>query len=220
MRHPGQLAPTDDADNGKAARRALDLGHSRRLSRRHRVASAGTRTARRDDTEIGIGVDVLYREIGKFGAIGALAYLLDTYLYNLLRVGIWPVTEAPLGHKTVLCKVISTSVATVAAWLGNRYWTFRHRHRPTARAEVLLFGVVNAGGLLMAAGCLVVSHYLLGLTSPLADNISANAVGLVLGTLFRFWAYRQFVFTDRRDRSPLAPLAPAPAAVSRGRRAA
>ena len=39
------------------------------------------------------------------------------------------------------------------------------------------------------------SHYVLGLTSPLADNISANIVGLGAGSLFRFWAYRRFVFT-------------------------
>jgi putative flippase GtrA len=144
-------------------------------------------------------VDVLYREMVKFGAIGALAFVVDFYVYNLLRVGVWPVTEAPLGHKTVLCKVISVSVATVVAWLGNRYWTFRHRRRTTARAEFVLFGVMNVGGLLIAAGCLGVSHYLLGQTSALADNISANVVGLVLGTLFRFWAYRQFVFTELRD---------------------
>ena len=32
------------------------------------------------------------------------------------------------------------------------------------------------------------------LDSQLADNIAGNGVGLVLGTLFRFWAYRTFVF--------------------------
>jgi len=143
--------------------------------------------------------DVLYREMVKFGAIGALAFVVDLYVYNLLRVGLWPVTEAPLGNKTVLCKVVSVSVATVVAWLGNRYWTFRHRRRATARSEFALFVVMNVGGLLIAAACLGVSHYLLGLTSALADNVSTNVVGLVLGTLFRFWAYRQFVFTELRD---------------------
>jgi putative flippase GtrA len=143
-------------------------------------------------------VDVLAREMMKFGAVGALAFVVDTYVYNLLRVGIWPITEAPLGHKTVLCKVISVSVATVVAWLGNRYWTFRHRRREAARGEFVLYGVMNVGGLLIAAACLAFSHYVLGLHSPLADNIAANVVGLVLGTLFRFWAYRQFVFTDLR----------------------
>jgi putative flippase GtrA len=144
-------------------------------------------------------LDVFAREVMKFGAVGALAFVVDFYVYNLLRVGVWPVTEAPLGHKTVLCKVISVSVATVVAWLGNRYWTFRHRRRSTPRAEFVLFVSMNAGGLLIAAGCLAFSHYVLGLHSPLADNISANVVGLVLGTLFRFWAYRQFVFTELRE---------------------
>lgn len=143
-------------------------------------------------------IDVLAREMMKFGAVGALAFVVDAYVYNLLRVGIWPLTEAPLGHKTVLCKVISVSVATVVAWLGNRYWTFRHRRRQAARGEFLLYAAMNIGGLLIAAGCLAFSHYVLGLHSPLADNIAANVVGLVLGTLFRFWAYRQFVFTDLR----------------------
>jgi putative flippase GtrA len=162
-------------------------------------------------------VDVLYREMVKFGAIGALAFLVDFYVYNVLRVGVWPFSEAPLGHKTVLCKVISVSVATVVAWLGNRYWTFRHRRRATARAEFVLFVVMNIGGLLIAAGCLGTSHYLLGLTSALADNISANMVGLVLGTLFRFWAYRQFVFTELRAQPGGPRDAVPPAAYERRR---
>jgi putative flippase GtrA len=90
------------------------------------------------------------------------------------------------------------AVATVVAWLGNRYWTFRHRRRATMRHEFMLFVVMNIGGLLIAVGCLGFSHYVLGLTSALADNISGNAVGLALGTVFRFWAYRQFVFTETR----------------------
>jgi len=150
-------------------------------------------------------VDVLYREAMKFGAIGALAYVVDVYVFNLLLSGWWPLTSAPLGHKAVTCKVISVSAATVVAWLGNRYWTFRHRRRATARSEFVLFVVMNIGGLLIAAGCLGVSHYLLGLTSKLADNVSANLVGLVLGTLFRFWAYRRFVFTELRETPP-APV--------------
>jgi hypothetical protein len=44
--------------------------------------------------------------------------------------------------------------------------------------------------------CLSFSHDLLGFTSPLADNISGNFFGIGLGTLFRFWAYRRFVFTE------------------------
>ena len=52
--------------------------------------------------------------------------------------------------------------------------------------------------------CLVLSHYGLGLTSRLADNI-ATIIGIGLGTLFRFWTYRRFVFAHEPmdvDTSP------------------
>ena len=39
---------------------------------------------------------------------------------------------------------------------------------------------------------------MLGLSGPLADNIAANVVGLLLGTLFRFWSYRTWVFPAQR----------------------
>ena len=46
----------------------------------------------------------------------------------------------------------------------------------------------------IAVATLGISHYVLGFTSPLADNIAANGVGLALGTAFRFWSYRRWVF--------------------------
>jgi len=144
-------------------------------------------------------VDVVYREMVKFGAVGAVAYAVDLYVYNLMRVGVWPLHAGPLEGKPLVCKVISVAVATVVAWLGNRYWTFRHRRRATPRAEFVLFAVMNVGGLVIALACLGISHYLLHFTSPLADNISANVIGLALGTLFRFWAYRTLVFTELRN---------------------
>jgi putative flippase GtrA len=60
--------------------------------------------------------------------------------------------------------------------------------------EYLLFFVFNGIAMLISLTCLWVSHYLLGLDTPLADNISANVVGLILGTMFRFFAYRTWVF--------------------------
>ena len=49
--------------------------------------------------------------------------------------------------------------------------------------------MLNAIGLAISLMCLFISHYVLDLTSALADNISANVIGLVLGTTFRFWSY-------------------------------
>jgi putative flippase GtrA len=139
-------------------------------------------------------IDVVYREMVKFGAVGAVAFLVDVGTFNLLRFGLLGV-DGPLEGKPLTAKAVSVFVATIVAWLGNRYWTFRRRRRASRRREFVLFLVMNACGLGIALACLGISHYVLGLTSALADNVAANVIGLGLGTLFRFWSYKHFVFT-------------------------
>jgi putative flippase GtrA len=139
------------------------------------------------------GVDRLWHEVAKFGAVGLVAFVIDIGLFNLLR---FAGGDGPLYDKPLTAKVISVSVATTFAYFGNRYWTFRHRGRTSFGREYALFFLLNGVGMLISVGCLWFSHYALGLTSPLADNISANVIGLGLGTLFRFWSYRRWVFPD------------------------
>jgi len=138
----------------------------------------------------------LIAQLAKFGVVGGIAYVVDVGLFNLLS---YAGSSPLLAGQPLLAKVISTGVATVVAWLGNRYWTFRHHRRPDATREFVLYLVMCTIGLLIALSCLWVSHYLLGFTSPLADNISANVIGLIAGTTFRFWAYKRFVFTHRSE---------------------
>ena len=133
----------------------------------------------------------LMREIAKFGAVGLVALVVDVGLFNLLR---YAGGEGPFYDRPLTAKVISVIAATTVAYFGNRFWTFRHRGRTGMGREYALFFVLNGVGMLIALGCLWFSHYALGLTSPLADNISANVVGLALGTIFRFWSYRRWVF--------------------------
>lgn len=153
-------------------------------------------------TRLHDALDILVREVIKFGLVGAVAFVVDIGAFNLLR---FAGGEGPLYDRPITAKVVSVCLATLTAWLGNRYWTFRHRRRAAAHHELALFVVFNAVGMGIALACLAVSHYVLDLRSPLADNISANGVGLVLGTLFRFWAYRTIVFKGDAlaDRSPL-----------------
>lgn len=140
-------------------------------------------------------LDVLVREAAKFGVVGLVAFVVDTGLYNYLVFGL-PGGDGrgPLHDIPLRAKILATCIAMVVAWLGNRYWTFRHRRRSQRLREFVLYVVFNVIGLGIAVACLGFSRYVLGLDSQLADNISANGVGLVLGTLFRFWAYRTYVF--------------------------
>lgn len=127
-----------------------------------------------------------FHELAKFGTVGALAFIVDVSLFNII------LHEAP--HKPLTAKVVSTVVAATIAFFLNRAWSFKHRQRSSVRREYTLFFVLNAIGLVIAVGCLGFSHYVLDLHSRLADNISANGFGLVLGTSFRFWSYRRFVW--------------------------
>jgi putative flippase GtrA len=138
-------------------------------------------------------VTKMQRELGKFGVIGLIAYVIDLAVFNLLR---FAGGEGPLFDKPLTAKVISVLVATTFAYFGNRNWTFKDRTRSSFRREYALFFVFNAVGMIISLTCLWISHYILGFDSALADNISANVIGLVLGTVFRFWGYHNWVFPN------------------------
>lgn len=143
-------------------------------------------------------------QVVRFGVVGIFGFIADVGGFNLLR---YAGGEGPLFHYPLTAKVISGILATIVAWLGNRYWTFRDTRRAKAHQEFLLFAVVAGIGTLIAMGCLWISHYVLRFTSPLADNIAANVIGLGLALCFRFWAYRRHVFSGHGDGSGLSEVA-------------
>lgn len=138
---------------------------------------------------------LLWREIMKFGTVGGIAYLIDSSVFIFLR-------EGALSHRTLVAGVIASVVATMFSWLANRYWTFRHRRRAAVWRELGMFCLMNAIGIGIATFCLFISHYVLGFQTTQSDFIAKNVVGLVLGTIFRFLAYRYWVFTEELADDP------------------
>lgn len=137
-------------------------------------------------------------ELARFGSVGAVAYVVDVGLFNVLRFG----PGELLADKPLTAKIIAAGVATLVAWVGNRYWTFASKRTGTPLRELVAFFAVNGLGMAAAVGCLAFSHYVLGLTSPLADNIAGNVVGVAVGTAIRYVAYRTFVFTGDKGSTP------------------
>ena len=83
-------------------------------------------------------------------------------------------------------------------FLGNRYWTFRHRERTGMGRETIMFFVLNGVGLLIQQACLAWPS----MNSAAHDKLSYNAaflVGIGLATLFRFWSYRKWVWLAHSD---------------------
>ena len=130
--------------------------------------------------------EVLLHEMAKFGLVGAFNLGLDAGLFNLLHFG-WGV--GPLTSKT-----LSMAVAATSSYFMNRHWSFAHRARTSFRREYVLFFLLNIVGLAIALVVLGFTRYVLGLTGAVAMNVAAVGVGTALGMLWRFYAYKRWVF--------------------------
>lgn len=137
-------------------------------------------------------VVLLWREVAKFGVVGGLGWVIDNGIYIILHTSL-------MNGSTLKARVVSSSIAILFSWFANRYWTFRHRRGDRVWREFLVFIFVSLIGMAIAILCQYVSHYILGFKNLDADLISGGVVGLILGTIFRFLAYRFFVFKKELD---------------------
>lgn len=142
-------------------------------------------------------------EFAKFGTVGVINTILNYAVFNALILTVF-------AQGQLKANVIATVIATTASYFMNRHWTYRDRPKSALRREYTLFFVFNLAGLVIELGVLGMAKYGFGLTSLLALNI-AKTFGLVLGTTFRFWAYRTFVF-PAATAAVLVPGQPAPSA--------
>jgi putative flippase GtrA len=135
----------------------------------------------------------LVPELAKFGIVGATGAVVDlggsAVLYGTFHFG-------PLK-----AKAIAIAAACVVTYLGSRFWTFRHRENQPLARELALFIVLNGIGLLIAEVVIAITAYAVGSKDQLAYN-TASVIGTGLGTIFRYFAYKKWVF--------LAPAAARP----------
>jgi putative flippase GtrA len=137
-------------------------------------------------------------EIAKFGTVGIINIFVNSAVVNLLWLTPW------LHGSQVKAKAIATVVAATSAYFMNRHWTYRNRPKSSLRREYTLFFAFNLVGLLIEVGAVSVAKYWLHRTDLLVLNIF-SLIGIGLGTLFRFWAYRTHVF----KLAPVGLAAPA-----------
>jgi len=127
----------------------------------------------------------LIPELAKFGVVGLIGSVIDlggaAYLHGELGVG-------PL-----FAKGLSILAATVVTYFGSRYWTFRHRVNQALLREGLLFVALNIVGLAIAEIVIAITTYGLDYKGSLAYN-AASVVGTGLGTIFRYFSYKKWVF--------------------------
>ena len=129
--------------------------------------------------------EMLIHEVGKFGLVGICSTILTFLIQNALYGHVGPTTQV----------IIANAIATVFAYLGNRYWAFRHRKNARMGRETVLFIVFNVIGTLIQTAFVDFNHYALHNHDRLSLNI-ATVVGIIFATLFRLFCYRKFVFSS------------------------
>lgn len=133
-------------------------------------------------------------EAWRFGVVGAANVGINFLAFNALALTLFPDGE-------LKANVVATAFATTTSYLMNRSWTFRHRRTSRIPREFVLFIAFNVAGLAIELAVMGLAKYGLGLASLWALNL-AKAAGLGLGTVFRFWTYRTFVFRAVRETAP------------------
>jgi putative flippase GtrA len=147
-------------------------------------------------------VRTMLPEILKFLVVGGLGTVIDLGGAALLH--------SKYHFEPLAAKAVSVTLATLFTYLGSRFWTFRERENQSVRREAVLFFVLNVVGLLIAEAVIGLVTYVMGLRGPLEYN-AASFIGTGLGTIFRFYAYRKWVFLDPEGASAAMPLPDAPA---------
>jgi putative flippase GtrA len=125
----------------------------------------------------------LIHTIGKFGIVGIVSTIITFAVQNALYGHVGPTTTV----------VVANAVATCFAYLGNRYWAFRHRKTANMGRETVLFVFFNVVGTLIQTAFVDLNHYVLGNHDRISYNI-ATVIGIIFATLFRLFCYRKFVF--------------------------
>jgi putative flippase GtrA len=126
---------------------------------------------------------ILLKEVTAFGTVGVVALAIDLGIFTWLS-----------PHGALKAKCVSTVVATMFAYLGNRHLSFSHRARTGLRRETSFFFAINLIVLLFSEIIIAVFVYPLKFRHDSLVVFVVNLATIGMGTIFRFWAYKRFVF--------------------------
>ena len=134
----------------------------------------------------------------KFATVGAIGTVVDFGIFNLLNI--------VFGIVPVIAQAFSFATAVINNFLWNRYWTYPESRTKKVHHQMLQFGLINVGGLLIRTpivgglehplGHLVAQ---LGVQPVTADGIGENlalalAIGIVM--LWNYFANRYWTYND------------------------
>ncbi|MFM1728026.1 GtrA family protein [Prescottella soli] len=137
-----------------------------------------------------------HHELIKFAIVGGTTMVVDLAIFYSLSLTI-------LEQKPVVAKILSGVVATILSYVLNREWSFKHRGGRERHHEALLFFTISGIGVGIAAAPLFIANNIFDVRSSVSltalvfvDFVLNYIIGNLLQMVFRFWAFRRWVFPE------------------------
>ena|SRR5436305_817859 len=156
---------------------------------------------------------IKHRELLKFAIVGGVCFAVTNVVTYALRLTI-------LRGQPITALAIGVLVATIVSYVLNREWSFRTRGGRERHHEAALFFIISGISAGLNEVPLAISHYLLDLRTPyvglvtqeVADYLSGIIIGTAVAMVFRWWAFKKWVFpqADARPRIVRGGIAKAP----------
>ncbi|GLW95379.1 GtrA family protein [Actinokineospora globicatena] len=144
---------------------------------------------------------IKHREMLKFAVVGGVCFIVTNAVNYALKLTV-------LNRNPVTALIVAVIIATIVSYILNREWSFRDRGGRERPHEAALFFLISGIGVGLNALPLWVSRYLFDLEVPhvtlLTQEIADFGFGIILGTLiamvFRWWAFKKWVFPEAEGR--------------------
>lgn len=133
----------------------------------------------------------------------------------VLQIGVQDGLHLGIGMGPLTAETVGIIAGMVLTFFGSRYWTFaaKRSHGKEAIRETWQFFFWAILGWGIQEGIQAASYYGLGLKDGISYTL-VTCFGIGIATVFRFWAYRTFVFTADKSEAtpqPAEDLEPEPA---------
>lgn len=134
----------------------------------------------------------------KFATVGAIGTVVDFGIYNFLNLVV--------GTAPVISQAISFALAVINNFLWNRHWTYPDSRTKAVHHQMVQFGLINLGGLLIRTPIIAglenpigILAGKLGVQSEFAVIVGHNvalaiAIGIVM--LWNYFANRYWTYND------------------------
>ena len=144
---------------------------------------------------------IKHHEMLKFAMVGGFCFVVTNVIWYGLKLTV-------LEGKPITAQAIAIIVATIVSYVLSREWSFSTRGGRERHHEAALFFLISGISVGLNLVPTAVSRYLLHLETPFvsvfAQEVSDFVFGSIIGTLiamvFRWWAFKKWVFPDENAR--------------------